>query len=74
MGKWQNGAPVDANGSTTGREGLRTAIRTYIDDARKVLEKDRDYLVEYAKRLSNRDVLEKDMSQLTAEELDKILA
>lgn len=74
MGKWQNGAPLDANGSTTGREGLRTAIRTYIDDARKVLEKDRDYLVEYSKRLSNRDILEKDMSQLTAEELDRILS
>jgi len=74
MGKWKNGAPLDANGSTTGREGLRTAIRTYIDDARKVLEKDRDYLVEYSKRLSNRDILEKDMSQLTADELDKILS
>lgn len=74
MAKWSNGTPLGANGSTSGREGLRTAIRTYIDDARKVLERDRDYLVEYSKRLSNRDVLEKDMSQLTADELDKILS
>lgn len=74
MGKWQNGVPVDESGAATGREELRTAIRTYIDDARRTLENDRDYLVEYAKRLSSRDVLEKDLSQLTAEELNKILS
>lgn len=74
MGKWQNGAPVDASGSVSGREDLRSAIRTYVDDARRTLEKDRDYLVEYAKRLSNRDVLEKDLSQLTVDELNKILS
>jgi len=74
MANWQNGAPTDPTGSTTGREDLRTAIRTYLDDTRKALEKDRDYLVEYAKRLSNRDVLEKDLAQLTAVELEKILS
>ena len=74
MANWTNGAPLSEDGYATGREDLRTAIQTYISDARSLLEGERDYLVEYAKRLSNRDVLEKDMADLTSAELDKILA
>ena len=74
MAKWSNGAVAGENGATTGREDLRTFLNEYLGAARKSLQKDRDYLLQYHARLSGRDVMDKDITTLTAAEMDKVLS
>lgn len=74
MAKWTNGAVTGQNGATTGREELRTFLNAYLGTARKSLQQDRDYLVAYHARLSGRDVMDKDITTLTAAEMDKLLS
>lgn len=75
MAKWANGSPVDSAGNPkTGRPELQVALKAYVDAARKNLEAERDYLIEYYRRVSGRDVLDKEMASLTLEEIEKLLA
>lgn len=75
MAKWANGSPADSAGNPkTGNPELQVALKAYVDAARKSLEEERDYLIEYYRRVSGRDVLDKELASLTLEEIEKLLA
>lgn len=75
MARWANGSPVDSAGNPkTGNPELQVALKAYIDAARKSLEEERDYLIEYYRRVSGRDILDKELASLTLEEIEKLLA
>jgi hypothetical protein len=74
MAKWQNGQLLDSQGlPASDREDLRNTLQAYVKEVRTSLEKERDYLIEYHRRLSGRDVLDKDVAALTLEEVEKLL-
>jgi hypothetical protein len=75
MAKWSNGSPCDSMGNPkTGNPEQQVAMKAYVDEVRKNLEAERDYLIEYYRRVSGRDILDKEIASLTAEELDKVLS